>query len=37
MMTPVATVYAIAEQGAEIIKGKFDPLEASLEKLKISA
>ncbi|EPS98728.1 hypothetical protein FOMPIDRAFT_1125896 [Fomitopsis schrenkii] len=34
---PMSTVYAIAEQGAEIIKGKFDPLEASLEKLKISA
>ncbi|KZT66041.1 GMC oxidoreductase [Daedalea quercina L-15889] len=34
---PMATVFAIAEQGADIIKGKFNPLEASLEKLKISA
>lgn len=36
-MTHVATVYAIAEQGAEIIKGTFDPLEASLDKLEVSA
>ncbi|TFY67647.1 hypothetical protein EVJ58_g1480 [Rhodofomes roseus] len=34
---PMATVYAIAEQGADIIKGKFNPLEASMASLKLSA
>ncbi|KAH9938079.1 alcohol oxidase [Fomitopsis serialis] len=34
---PMASVYSIAEQGADIIKGKFNPLEASVASLKLSA
>ncbi|KAH9929344.1 GMC oxidoreductase [Fomitopsis serialis] len=32
-----STVYGIAEQGADIIKGKFNPLEASMASLKLGA